>query len=135
MNCTTRRRSWAPFRIVSVYSYSISVPRSHVWHTQKLSLILRNIVPLPSRHAHSLRGLSNEDVLPEKGVMSRSLPRWVLRSGGLLTSIRIRLCPHRCFRGLVSWCLGRHRSWSYLVRSLLCVMCRVSPLPAYYQIR
>src|ERR1700761_5389959 len=87
MNYTTRRRSWAPSRIVSVYSYSISAPRSHVWHAQKLSLALRTIAPQPSKHAHSLRGLSNEDVLPEKGVMSRTLPRWVLRSGGLLTSL------------------------------------------------
>src|ERR1700761_6653242 len=128
MNYTTRRRSWAPSRIVSVYSYSISAPRSHVWHAQKLSLALRTIAPQPSKHAHSLRGLSNEDVLPEKGVMSRSLPRWVLRSGGLLTSLGLdyvlALSQRTC---LVSWCLGRHRSWSYLVRSLLCVMCCVLP--------
>src|ERR1700761_3824250 len=131
MNYTTRRRSWAPSRIVSVYSYSISAPRSHVWHAQKLSLALRTIAPQPSKHAHSLRGLSNEDVLPEKGVMSRSLPRWVLRSGGLLTSLGSDYVL-ALFKGLAScrdvMVITGRGLISYV--PLLCVMCPTVPAVA-----
>jgi len=58
------------------------------------------------------------------GLMSWSLPWWVLWSGGslmLLGSDYVLALSQRTRP--VLWCLGRHRLWSYLVRSLLCVMC------------
>src|ERR1700761_2848291 len=54
----------------------------------------------------------------------QSLPQWVLWAGGLLTILGsdyiLVLFQRTC---LMSWFLGHHQWWSYLIRSLLCVMC------------
>src|SRR6201996_7984172 len=60
--------------------------------------------------------------------MSRPLPRWVLRSGGLLTSLGSDYVL-ALFRGLASWSRrGRHRVYVSFVRSfVVCVMCPAVP--------
>src|ERR1700761_7130739 len=60
---------------------------------QRQSRGLKNIGRVRSTRPSSTLGYSNEGVRPERGVMSRPLPWWVLHGRGYVF-IRIGLFPH-----------------------------------------